>query len=40
MPLAMSETHVALLTGSVDGQGNPLSILKAAAENNAARYAY
>jgi TRAP-type transport system periplasmic protein len=29
-PLPMSETYVALQTGSVDGQENPLSILKAA----------
>lgn len=29
-PLAMSETYVALQTGTVDGQENPLSILKAA----------
>ncbi|QPM90255.1 TRAP transporter substrate-binding protein DctP [Pseudooceanicola algae] len=29
-PMAMSETYVALQTGSVDGQENPLSILKAA----------
>ena len=29
-PLAMSETYVALQTGTVDGQENPLTILKAA----------
>ena len=29
-PMAMSETYVALQTGSIDGQENPLSILKAA----------
>ncbi|NIZ07981.1 TRAP transporter substrate-binding protein DctP [Pseudooceanicola sp. HF7] len=29
-PMAMSETYVALQTGAVDGQENPLSILKAA----------
>ena len=29
-PMAMSETYVSLQTGSIDGQENPLSILKAA----------